>query len=452
MFCGNCGKEIDDEAIMCVHCKTAINNNYGNEQKNSNNKIMPIVVGCIIGFVALFTLLLVVIFTYEDEAVTIVKNGSFANVPEATVDDFLNTVFSSSGDWEAFELEDGYSYVNAFYYDNENNEWAFQFKVNEQTEAFELESMELNEEPENVFSAFLILSAAYANNKLQKELEEEREEMEEATSQRANSNKQKEESTEESWASYISSQPKNDVIPMANYPKGLLDVVGLTLLKPDKFQSSFYVDENSRKADINAWGGGWSGKGSYYVPELYPLGWSTDDKYFAHLIIEVDDKNFIIKSKLYIQNMVNDQIVKTKEYSEQNINDCWATHENDILRELSVYDITLNKSMKLYPANYENNGVEIKIYTDVQWDEEHPYIDSDKVVVYKYESGYGKRKTVSSWREKVDNSRFDAGVAGVFPSPTQKRIAIVKVNAERLNDEEFLKIQLIGSHLKVGFR
>lgn len=27
MFCSNCGKEIDNKTIMCIHCGCAINNN-----------------------------------------------------------------------------------------------------------------------------------------------------------------------------------------------------------------------------------------------------------------------------------------------------------------------------------------------------------------------------------------------------------------------------------------
>ena len=29
MFCSNCGKEIDNKAVICIHCGCAINNRYG---------------------------------------------------------------------------------------------------------------------------------------------------------------------------------------------------------------------------------------------------------------------------------------------------------------------------------------------------------------------------------------------------------------------------------------
>lgn len=34
MYCSNCGKEIDDKAVVCVHCGCATNNSINKPQKS----------------------------------------------------------------------------------------------------------------------------------------------------------------------------------------------------------------------------------------------------------------------------------------------------------------------------------------------------------------------------------------------------------------------------------
>lgn len=40
MFCSKCGREIDDEAVVCVHCGCAT----GNFEKNNKEKEQPIII------------------------------------------------------------------------------------------------------------------------------------------------------------------------------------------------------------------------------------------------------------------------------------------------------------------------------------------------------------------------------------------------------------------------
>ena len=40
MFCSKCGKEIDNEAVVCIHCGCAT----GNFEKNSKEKDQPIII------------------------------------------------------------------------------------------------------------------------------------------------------------------------------------------------------------------------------------------------------------------------------------------------------------------------------------------------------------------------------------------------------------------------
>lgn len=40
MFCSKCGKEIDNEAVVCIHCGCAT----GNFEKNSKEREQPIII------------------------------------------------------------------------------------------------------------------------------------------------------------------------------------------------------------------------------------------------------------------------------------------------------------------------------------------------------------------------------------------------------------------------
>ena len=46
MFCSNCGKEIDDNAVVCVHCGCGTKN-Y--RQKNQKNKLLAVLLAFFLG-------------------------------------------------------------------------------------------------------------------------------------------------------------------------------------------------------------------------------------------------------------------------------------------------------------------------------------------------------------------------------------------------------------------
>lgn len=56
MFCSNCGKEIDDKAVVCLNCGCATNNTE--KHKNSNN-------GCLTGFLIVIVALSFIFFTFS---------------------------------------------------------------------------------------------------------------------------------------------------------------------------------------------------------------------------------------------------------------------------------------------------------------------------------------------------------------------------------------------------
>ncbi len=50
MFCKNCGKEIDDQAVVCVHCGVAVNPSaVANADPNAKSKLVAGLLGIFLG-------------------------------------------------------------------------------------------------------------------------------------------------------------------------------------------------------------------------------------------------------------------------------------------------------------------------------------------------------------------------------------------------------------------
>ena len=53
MFCKKCGKEIDDEAIVCVHCGCAVEETKKNTEQDTPKTGMGILFGWLLGLIGL---------------------------------------------------------------------------------------------------------------------------------------------------------------------------------------------------------------------------------------------------------------------------------------------------------------------------------------------------------------------------------------------------------------
>ncbi len=47
MYCSNCGKEVDKNAVVCIHCGCALNNNMQTKKKGHGKGIASMVLGII---------------------------------------------------------------------------------------------------------------------------------------------------------------------------------------------------------------------------------------------------------------------------------------------------------------------------------------------------------------------------------------------------------------------
>lgn len=52
MYCPNCGKEVNEKAVVCVKCGVALNNNYANMQINNKPKRGKGIASMVLGIIA----------------------------------------------------------------------------------------------------------------------------------------------------------------------------------------------------------------------------------------------------------------------------------------------------------------------------------------------------------------------------------------------------------------
>lgn len=49
MFCSNCGKEINDKAVVCIHCGCAVNNNIQIDDKKDKSGLITLLLCLFLG-------------------------------------------------------------------------------------------------------------------------------------------------------------------------------------------------------------------------------------------------------------------------------------------------------------------------------------------------------------------------------------------------------------------
>ena len=52
MFCPNCGKKVDEKAVICVGCGVPLNNNFNNQVANNNQKKGKGIASLVLGIIA----------------------------------------------------------------------------------------------------------------------------------------------------------------------------------------------------------------------------------------------------------------------------------------------------------------------------------------------------------------------------------------------------------------
>ena len=96
----------------------------------------------------------------SDTAVDLVKNGNMDNCPQKTLGQMADD-YMDSPSWESLVADDGLTYVNlrgGITYDGIPVTALVQFLVNENTDRFEINAMEINNLPQNLFMAIGLLN------------------------------------------------------------------------------------------------------------------------------------------------------------------------------------------------------------------------------------------------------------------------------------------------------
>ena len=97
----------------------------------------------------------------SDSRLSLVKNGVMDFCPQATVKELVDN-YVGSPKWSAFVATDGEDYVNIegeITYDDLPVDMLLQFKVNTDSERFEVNAFELNEIPQNIFMQAALLES-----------------------------------------------------------------------------------------------------------------------------------------------------------------------------------------------------------------------------------------------------------------------------------------------------
>jgi hypothetical protein len=96
----------------------------------------------------------------SDSAIDLVKNGNMDNCPQKTLGQMAND-YMDSPSWESLVADDGLTYVNlrgGITYDGIPVTALVQFLVNENTNRFEINALEINNLPQNMFMAIGLLN------------------------------------------------------------------------------------------------------------------------------------------------------------------------------------------------------------------------------------------------------------------------------------------------------
>ena len=95
-----------------------------------------------------------------DSRISLVKNGVMDFCPQATVNELVNN-YVLNPKWSAIVATDGEDYVNLkgkITYDERPANMLLQFKVDTNSDRFEVNAFEINEIPQNVFMQNALLS------------------------------------------------------------------------------------------------------------------------------------------------------------------------------------------------------------------------------------------------------------------------------------------------------
>jgi len=97
--------------------------------------------------------------------IAMVKNGELTKYPGKTVEEAVDS-FIGKPEWDVGEGRDGHFYVNVrgrIMYGQKESVVALQFKVDKTRETFEINALEINGEPQNVFVIMSLLDKMYAS-------------------------------------------------------------------------------------------------------------------------------------------------------------------------------------------------------------------------------------------------------------------------------------------------
>ena len=199
--------------------------------------------------------------------------------------------------------------------------------------------------------------------------------------------------------------------------------------------------------------------------QLYPIGWSENESYFAYIIHNIDTGEASPPEGYYFAAHIQDVRTDKKVYSKQvsgydfcgdnedcdfSFNTLWRTYDKKITSELKLYNIEIENPLNWnkLPLVINNNFYTLKIENMTKrentWGSQKVTIATQKL---------GNKTIFKETYKKSYQKPIESNISGAFISPSKTRLFILKRDIySGFEGEKYANLTFIGSHLKKGFQ
>lgn len=202
-----------------------------------------------------------------------------------------------------------------------------------------------------------------------------------------------------------------------------------------------------------------------YTEGFFPIGWSRDGK-FAYYIEPVDEACGCYYATLIIQDMRSDKVLWEFKYDqsdrfegklapEDTIAKLWAKNRTLFSGKLREHAIEASR-FTLLGKTFANGGRSYTAAAVAPIGRDDDGLARAKSVTLSFVSPKLGKKVLYSASYKGDmyTSPLDAGVAGIFKSPFEDRVAVVMIEVKRGYEgpPNTADVHIVGADLVNGFK
>ena len=204
-----------------------------------------------------------------------------------------------------------------------------------------------------------------------------------------------------------------------------------------------------------------------YTDGFYPIGWSRDGK-FAYYSEPVDEECGCYFAELIIQDLRSDQILwkfenKPQERMDEkgamipdDMDKLWARNRTLFTEKLREHGIEQVARFALLPLTFRSAGRSYTARLTVLKGDDGDGLTRARKMSLNLSSPRLGRKSLFSETHTGDlyGAPLDAGLAGVFKSPFEDRVAVLMLKVQRgwEGPPHTVTVQIAGADLNSGFK